>query len=299
VATTPRAPVKLSGMAGAVWVPGLGLAVSGVGFGAVTTFVVLLFAEHGWGPAWLAFTALSVAFIVGRLAFGHLPDRVGGAKVALVCVVIEALGLLLIWAAPWYSLAVAGVALTGLGYSLVYPGFGVEAVRRAPPESRGLAMGTYTAFLDLSLALTGPVLGMVADHAGLGAVFLVSMLVVLCSAGFAARLVWGGTRGACASGRAHAPAARVVLETGATGEATMPHVIVKLWPGGSEAKKRNLADRITQAVTDVLGYGEEAVSVAFEEVSAKDWAEEVYKPDIVNKPEALYKKPGYDLSDLS
>ena len=78
----------------------------------------------------------------------------------------------------------------------------------------------------------------------------------------------------------------------------MPHVIVKLWPGKSEAQKSQLAERITQAVTDVLGYGEESVSVAMEEVEARDWAEQVYKPDIVNKPEQLYKKPGYDLSDL-
>ena len=78
----------------------------------------------------------------------------------------------------------------------------------------------------------------------------------------------------------------------------MPHVIVKLWPGKSEAQKNRLAERITQAVTDVLGYGEESVSVAMEEVEPQDWAEKVYKPDIVNKPEQLYKKPGYDLSEL-
>ena len=78
----------------------------------------------------------------------------------------------------------------------------------------------------------------------------------------------------------------------------MPHVIVKLWPGKSEAQKRLLAERIAQDVMDVLGYGEESVSVAMEEVEARDWAEQVYTPDIVNKPEQLYKKPGYDLSEL-
>ena len=75
----------------------------------------------------------------------------------------------------------------------------------------------------------------------------------------------------------------------------MPHVIVKLWPGKSEKQKTRLAERITQAVTDVLGYGEESVSVAMEEVEPRDWAEQVYKPDIVNKPEQLYKKPGYTM----
>jgi hypothetical protein len=49
---------------------------------------------------------------------------------------------ILTWKIPTASssaLALVGVTLTGLGYSLVYPGFGVEALRHAPPQSRGLA----------------------------------------------------------------------------------------------------------------------------------------------------------------
>ena len=78
----------------------------------------------------------------------------------------------------------------------------------------------------------------------------------------------------------------------------MPHVIVKLWPGKSERLKVRLAEAIAKDVMDVLNYGEESVSVAIEEVSPQDWAEQVYKPDIANKSEQLYKQPGYDLSDL-
>ena len=173
----------------AVWLPGIGLAISGVGFGAVTTFLVLLFAQHVWAQAWLAITLLSIAFITGRVFFGHLPDR-GGVKVALVCILIEAVGQALIWLAPQPALAFVGVTLTGLGYSLVYPSFGVEALRRAPAESRGLAMGAFTSFLDLSLGLTGPALGLVASGVGLDSVFLVSTLVVLGSLAIAARLLF-------------------------------------------------------------------------------------------------------------
>jgi 4-oxalocrotonate tautomerase len=81
-------------------------------------------------------------------------------------------------------------------------------------------------------------------------------------------------------------------------ERIMPHVIVKLWPGKSEQQKARLAEAIAKDVMDVLGYGEESVSVAMEEVEPRDWAEKVYKPDIVSKPDQLYKKPGYDLSEL-
>ena len=78
----------------------------------------------------------------------------------------------------------------------------------------------------------------------------------------------------------------------------MPHVIVKLWPGPSEQQKARLAEAITKDVMDILDLGEESVSVAVEEVEARDWAEKVYKPDIMSKPDQLYKKPGYDLSEL-
>jgi MFS family permease len=189
VAPLPHARPAFASVIAAVWVPGLGLALCSVGFGAITTFIVLLFAQHGWGQAWLAFTVLSIAFMAGRLIFGHLPDRIGGARVALVCVLIEAAGQALIWLAPGSTLALFGAAVTGFGYSLVYPGFGVEAVHRAPPQSRGLAMGAYTAFLDLALGLANPALGLVASRAGLGTVFLVSTLVVLCAAVIAVRLL--------------------------------------------------------------------------------------------------------------
>jgi 4-oxalocrotonate tautomerase len=75
----------------------------------------------------------------------------------------------------------------------------------------------------------------------------------------------------------------------------MPHVIVKLWPGKSEQQKTRLAEKITKDVTEVLNYGEESVSVAFEEIKSQDWAEKVYKPDIVNNAKNLYKKPGYEM----
>ena len=75
----------------------------------------------------------------------------------------------------------------------------------------------------------------------------------------------------------------------------MPHVIVKFWPGKSEQQKIRLAEEIAKDVMTILHYGEESVSVAFEEVKSQDWAEDVYKPDIQDKWDKLYKKPGYTM----
>ena len=73
----------------------------------------------------------------------------------------------------------------------------------------------------------------------------------------------------------------------------MPHVIVKLWPGKSEAQKQDLADAIVRDVMGILNYGEESVSVGFEEVSPAEWSARVYAPDIKGKWDTLAKTPGY------
>jgi MFS family permease len=189
VTSQTGAPAGFMKVARAVWMPGFGSALSSVGFGTMIAFSSLLATERGWDPVWLAFSAFAFALVAARLFFGHVPDRLGGARVALVCVFIEAAGLALIWLAPGPTMAAAGAALTGFGYSLVYPGLGVEAVRRAPSQSRGLAMGAYTVFLDVALGFGSPALGLIAGWAGLSAVFLTSAIIVFCAAGIAARLL--------------------------------------------------------------------------------------------------------------
>jgi MFS family permease len=166
----------------------LGAALSSIGFGAITAFSALLFVARGWA-AWPAFTVFASVFIVTRLLLGHLGDRFAAAKVALICVLVEAAGLALIWLSSSLVLALTGAALTSFGYSLVYPGLAVEAVRAAPPENRGLAMGAYTAFLDVALGFGTPALGFLAEHAGLGSVFGASMLAALGAAAIAAALL--------------------------------------------------------------------------------------------------------------
>lgn len=156
---------------GMVMLPGLGLALTSVGFGVITAFISLLFAQRGWdGAAWM-FSLFGVGFIVARLFFAGLPDKLGGARVALVCVLIEAAGQWLIWMGPTPAWAFAGALLSGAGYSLAFPAFGVEAVRRVPPASRGAAMGAYVAFLDVALGIASPVAGWLAGVQGYGAVY--------------------------------------------------------------------------------------------------------------------------------
>lgn len=176
---------------GAVWLPGFGAALSSIGYCAILAFSSLLYVDHGWQPVWLAFTAFGAALIVARMLFGHLPDKFGGARIALLFVLVQTAGLALMWVARDAATASAGAALAGLGYSLVYPGLGVEAVRNTSSENRGLAMGIYTVFLDVAMAIGSPALGWIADREGLSIVFAVSAGITLCTGAVAMLLLNG------------------------------------------------------------------------------------------------------------
>jgi MFS family permease len=176
----------------AVWLPGLAMAFSSLGYGIMTAFAVLLFVQKGWQPAWLSFTAFAAALMVARVFFGALPDRLGGARTSMIFIVIHSAGLATIWIAPYAWLAFAGAAMAGFGYALVYPGLGMEAVARAPTDAKGMAMGVYTAFIDLALGMFAPLLGLLANVIGLAQVFLATALLALCAVPIAAWLYGGG-----------------------------------------------------------------------------------------------------------
>ncbi|KWO37433.1 4-oxalocrotonate tautomerase [Burkholderia sp. MSMB1459WGS] len=65
------------------------------------------------------------------------------------------------------------------------------------------------------------------------------------------------------------------------------------WPGKTEEQKQRLADAITRDVMEIVGYGEESLSVGFEEIPSDKWKEKVYRPDIAARSATLYKKPDY------
>ena len=160
---------------------GIGLALGGVGYSVLATFVTLFYASRHWEGAALCLTGFGAAFITARLAFIRTINHFGGFPVGITCLAVESLGVLVLWRAPSPWLALGGATLAGFGFSLVFPALGVEAVRDVPERSRGTALSVYTVFADVSFFLVGPVAGAVIGAFGYGSVFLFALLCVLAS----------------------------------------------------------------------------------------------------------------------
>lgn len=151
---------------------GLGLAFSSIGFACISSFISLLFAQKNWPHTSMAFMTFGAFYILTRVFFSSFPDKFGGYRVALVSLMIEIAGQLLIGFSASETMALVGCSLTGIGFSLIFPSLGVLAIKRVSPQMRGTALGAYAAFFDLSLGLAGPVAGIISGWYTYGAVYL-------------------------------------------------------------------------------------------------------------------------------
>ncbi len=185
VKVTPGEHLPFHDVAFRVAPHGMALALGGIGYSTLATFVTLFYLSREWTGAALCLTAFGLAFIAARLLFIQTINRFGGYPVAMACLTVESLGLLMMWQASSQWMALAAAATTGFGFSLVFPAIGVEAVKRVTESNRGAALGVYTAFADVSFFLTGPLAGAVIGVWGYSSAFLFALVSVLVALGIA------------------------------------------------------------------------------------------------------------------
>lgn len=69
----------------------------------------------------------------------------------------------------------------------------------------------------------------------------------------------------------------------------MPFINIKMFPGRSEAQRRDLALKVGDAAMEALGIHAEAFVIAVEEVAREEWNEKVSIPEVDGNPNVIIK----------
>jgi predicted MFS family arabinose efflux permease len=179
----PRGPVVVIGLLSLICFLAEGAILD---WGAVflTTVRNVAPSYAGWG-----YTVFSIAMTICRLAGDRIVQALGGYAILVAGGLCAAVGLALAVLAPWWSVALVGFALVGLGASNIVPVLFSAAGRQTamPPN---LAIAAIT-FLGYTGSLMGPAsIGFLADATSLSAALLgvaALFLVVTASARIATR----------------------------------------------------------------------------------------------------------------
>ncbi|WP_426270823.1 MFS transporter [Dyella kyungheensis] len=158
---------------------GMGLALGSVGFGVIATFITLYYASQGWAGAAPTLSVFGVCFVGVRLVLGWTIAYFGGYRTAMVSLLVECAGLIVLAMANHPGVAMLGAALSGIGFSLIFPALGVVAVERVSGSNRGAALAAYSVFIDVALGVTGPLGGWIASGGRYGPMFVVAAMMSL------------------------------------------------------------------------------------------------------------------------
>jgi MFS family permease len=163
-------------------VPGIALSLAALGYAALAAFVALHMAARGVSDGIAALNAFGVTYVGVRLFIGGLPDRLGARQVAFWSALVEAVGLLIVAVAQNLVTVVAGGLIMGAGLSLLFPALALLVMNRTDPSQQGAALGGFTSFWDIGLAVGGPFAGFVANVSGYASVYYVMLGCAVASA---------------------------------------------------------------------------------------------------------------------
>ena len=180
------APGRHSLLPGAAVVPGIALSLAALGYAALAAFVSLDMLAHGVANGIAAFEAFGFTYIGVRLFIGNIPDRLGPRRVALWSALVEAVGLVIVALATNLPTVIIGGLVIGAGLSLLFPSLALVVINRAHPSQQGAALGAFTSFWDIGIAVGAPLAGLIASIADYTAIYYVMAACAVTSAALSA-----------------------------------------------------------------------------------------------------------------
>ena len=166
--------------------PGLSVSLAALGYAALAAFVSLHMLARGVSNGIAAFDAFGFTYIGVRLFIGNVPDRLGPRLVAFWSAIVEAAGLVIVALATSLVTVVIGGLVIGAGLSLLFPSLALLVINRAPDAQRGAALGAFTSFWDVGIAVGAPASGLIASLTNYADIYYVMAVCAVGSALLAA-----------------------------------------------------------------------------------------------------------------
>jgi MFS family permease len=166
----------------------MGMLPMAIPWGMTMTFIAMYAGEIGLtANTGYFFTVMAVGLIISRIGSGKRVDRgqitqviFQGMLIVFVGIVCEAF---LASAAAWdltagYVLYFAAAFFIGFGYGTIFPASNTLFVNLAPNDRRATANATYLTGWDVGIGLGMFFGGRIAEHWGLGTIYMVDIAIV-------------------------------------------------------------------------------------------------------------------------
>ncbi len=163
-------------------IPGIALSLAALGYAALAAFVALHMLARGVADGIAAFNAFGFTYVGVRLFIGNVPDRLGPRQVAFWSALVEAAGLIIVALAGNLPTVIIGGLVMGAGLSLLFPSLALVVINRTGKARQGAALGAFTSFWDIGIAVGAPVAGLIASVSNYTAIYYVMAACAVASA---------------------------------------------------------------------------------------------------------------------
>ena len=151
------------------------------GYGALTSFSALFADDLGVAPRSLFLSTMAITTVLGRVTIGRVLDTIGPRRVLIPCLMVPAIGLLILAMAGGTLTLIIAALVFGAGFGLMHPSFTSYVLGHVSPHRRGAAFGAMLAAFDTGIGSGASFLGIVIHAYGFRVAFLSAGLLAALS----------------------------------------------------------------------------------------------------------------------
>lgn len=161
------------------WFPSFITIVMCLGYGSITTFIVIFGQERGIDQIFLFYIFNAIMASAARPMAGKWFDEKGPIGLVLLCIVATFVGMWILSFAHSNSMIAVAGGLFGLGFGCALPTLQSWTLSMTPENRRGVANGMFFSAIDLGIGLSGLIFGALAQFVDTANLFRIASLFLI------------------------------------------------------------------------------------------------------------------------